>query len=253
MGNTDHARLRLASFGFKVLDGGISEPRKYGKSTSGRSVSHRTLPRDSRSIEMASDSPAGLYPRATLSRCPTEVSQASANGLRSSIGRPNQNSLNSMNVSHHTVLKHATPFGGFTKRCHSGENSGMEIKELAEVRRVNTRRLVNLRYEGNKSALARAYQEVSKQEQPTPNLFGDLLREKSKKAFGEKLARGIEKAAGLKAGQLDIRDSPLEIDEARVDRTDLELQSVIDDMTKREKQELIRDILERRKKHRRAS
>jgi hypothetical protein len=132
----------------------------------------------------------------------------------------------------------------------------MEIKELAEVRRANTRRLVDLRFNRNKSALARAYQEYVKQEHPTPNLFGDLLRERSVKAFGEKLARRIEAASGLKSGQLDIPASPLEIDESLVDLTDIELKSVVENLLKTEKQNLInaaKEMLNRRRRQKRAS
>lgn len=248
MKKTGHARLRLA----EVIE---LAPRRYGKSTSGRSDSQRTTPRDSRSIAIANDSPAGFTPYATLLKCPVVVLQRFAKPLRSAVGNASQNSLNSMNISHHMVGEHATPFGGFTKQCQAGDNSRMEIKQLAEVRRANTRRLVGLRYDGNKSALARAYQEVSKQEHPTPNLFGDLLRDKSKKAFGEKLARSIEAAARLKPFQLDIQDSPLEMDESRIDRTEIELQTVMDNLTKTEKQDLIaaaKEIMGRRKRPKRA-
>ena len=122
----------------------------------------------------------------------------------------------------------------------------MDIKELPGVRRANLRRFVDLRMDGNLSALARKY----RPDNPRPNFFSDLLR--GAKNFGEKLAFELETCTGLKYGQLSIKDSPLEMREIIRESTS---EDVFEGLTASERQEalrLIADIKSRRKPRKRA-
>lgn len=121
------------------------------------------------------------------------------------------------------------------------DNCRME-NPVAEVRRNNLQRLLDRRFKGNRSALARAY--GSKQ-----SYISDLLRASSGRSFGEKTARALETSVGLQPGQLDVPDSPLLMDESRKDRIRDDVLAAIEDLDNEglsETLEAIRKIQERR-------
>lgn len=230
----------------------ITEPRKNAQSTSGHSDSQRTLPLDSRSIAIASDSAQERDPYTTFLKCPKEMPQREAKADRSATVIPFQKVRRSMMTQyHHAVIKKATPNGEFTGWCAPSENEGME-NHTAGVRRRNLARLINRDFDGNKSGIARAYDP----ENPKPQYFSDLIRPDSGKSFGEKAARKIEERTGLLPGQLDIPDSPLLLDESRRSRVKDEIRLALDDLDKDEQREAlaaIRKIQLRRNARRKAS
>lgn len=145
---------------------------------------------------------------------------------------------------HHTVTENATPFGEFTKWCRAGDNSS--VIETKQIRRANLKRLIDERYRGNQSALARACGK-------RPSYFSDLLNVPDK-SFGERAARKIEAAAGLVAGQLDVPESPLLPDESRRDRVKDEVFAMLDELSREDHLELLPEIRRRwLKRQRKAS
>lgn len=234
-----HPHLRL------VRD--TDDPRMYSQSTpSGQSFSQRTLPFDSRSILIANDSEQDRSPYATLRKWPAVVPHRSANEARSSVESSLRKSIRSMPDYHHAVIGNATPSVEFTRRCIANDNEGMQA-DMAKIRRQNLSRLIERDFRGNKSEIARAYDEAD----PKPQYFSDLLRDGSGKSFGEKAARKIEEKTGLKAGQLDIPDSQLLHDESRRNRIKDEVRIAIDDLDRDELREAlvaIRKIQGRRRR-----
>jgi len=213
-------------------DESLEDPRKCAQSTSGLNSSQVTSPRDSRSMLIASDSPQGLSPYATLRRWPAVVPQRSANDSRSARDRAFKNVKRSIPEYHHMVNISATPFVEFTKRCTSVDNEGMESDRLKiqEVRRENTRRVVERFFRGNQAALARAYNPANPDSQATRSYINDLLKDPPRKNFGEKASWKIEDAVGLRRGQLSIPNSPLELDPHRLTPLIHEIQAEIDDL-----------------------
>lgn len=225
------------------------EPRKCAQSTSERSSSQVTSPPDSRSISIASDSPQGLRPYATLRRWPPVVPQRSANFLRSGGVIDFRNTLSSMSDYHRTVIEKATPSGVFTKWCDTPDNQSMG-NPTAPTRRENLKRLLERDFAGNQSRLARE----AHPDNPSSSYINDLLRNSGPtklKPFGETAARKIEANIGLKRGQLDIPDSPLTYEAGHGNRVTEELRDAIEDLGHDERLEalaLIRRIQSRRRK-----
>lgn len=229
--------------------GELLVPRRYAQSTSGRMVSQRTLPQDSRSTAMASDSAHVRKPYATLRKCPGVVPQDSANLSRASGKSVLRNSLSSIPDYHHTVTNLSTPNGEFTKRCRSMDNPRMASNPSAEIRRINLKALIERDFENNQSALARLCGKK-------PAYINDLVAEGSEKSFGEKAARGIEQSVGLLQFELDRPNSTLRMDPARQPPTRQQLKDLIGKLTPAEEAEVVqfgRAIMERRKKKQRRS
>jgi len=214
-----------------------NEPRRYAQSTSDLSDSHLTAPPERFSMRMARDSAASRQPYAMFRRCPTVVSQSSANDSRSAGVSDFQKVLKSTPNYHHAVIENATPNGEFTDWCSSADNEDME-NSMAGIRRANLARLIERDFAGNLSAIAR----IHDPQNPKPQYFSDILRPSSGKSFGEKAARKIEQAVGLVLGQLDIRNSPLLIDHTRKDVVKDTLLSTIDDLDRDEQREALAAI-----------
>jgi hypothetical protein len=71
------------------------------------------------------------------------------------------------------------------------------IQSISEIRRDNLRFLVETRFNGNQSALARALD-------VEPNLISRLLNPASKKKIGDDFARRVERAADKPVNWLDV-------------------------------------------------
>lgn len=207
-------------------------PRRYPQSTSDRSSSHVTTPPVSRSIAIASDSPQELSPYATLRRWPKVVPHREASDSRSGCLRPCQNDLSSIRAYHHTMMGKSTSFVGIHRSVIAPDNCWMKENPMADIRRQNLSRLLEQRFDGNRSALAREY--GSKQ-----SYISDLLRPGSGRSFGEKAARTLEERIGLLAGQLDVPDSPLLMEESRRHQEKDEAHAALEDMDRDE----IREVL----------
>ena len=242
--NTNYPALRLVVSRESLAD----VPRKYDQSTFGQSSSHVTVPEDSRSILIASDSPQVLKPYATFLRCPQVVPQRSANSSRSVDDMGRRNSLRSMPHYHQSVKENATPNVEFTKWCQSTDNSHMEI---AEIRRENLNRLIRERgFSENLSAFARRFEPPIRS-----SYIADLIKAGSTKSFGEKAARKFEKAADLLPGQLDIPNSPLRIDPTK-SRIEDELDWAIGQLEPHEKAEILdaaKKMLDKRHRRKRSA
>jgi hypothetical protein len=254
---TNQPHLRLA---FSRDEDFLDDERKYAQSTSGREVSHGTLPADSRSIFTASDSPQGRSPYATLRKWPSVVPQRLANADCSADSNVFRKSLSSMTTEyHHVVTKNATPIGAFTKWCTPGDNRPMKGKEknelLAKIRRENLRRLVQRKYDGNISALARDYATHMGKDEARPGFFNEVL--KGSRGFGLALATDVEAAVELQEGQLSLADSPLAMKTKQAQKLSDELRAADIDNQPAAIQEQIREavqsVLEKNKTRRRAS
>lgn len=208
------------------------DPRRCAQSTSGRSSSQVTFPADSRSMAIASASPQGRAPYATLRMCPALVPHFTAKDSRSANDIVLMNDLRSISNYHQTVIEKATLNVEFTKWCRSTDNGAMDV---SDVRRENLAALIEREFSGNRSAFARCYDPPAR-----PSYIIDLLNPQSGKAFGEKAARKAEKAAGLQEGQLDIPNSPLRLVARRPEQgVDDELRVGINTLDKEEKRELL--------------
>jgi len=179
-------------------------PRKYCQSTSGRITSAVTLPPDSRSISMASDSPQVLAPQATLRRCPTLVLHRSANDSRSADDNDFKNSLSFMSALSPNGVSLSTLNGDFTKRCDRGHALTMSSPPIS--RAVKARRIKNLKaaieekFGGNISAAARA---IDADDMHYVNYLNGVLNNPDK-SFGEKACRKAEKGLGYPPGTFDL-------------------------------------------------
>lgn len=100
------------------------------------------------------------------------------------------------------------------------------------MRRANLKRLLDLRYGGNQSALGRTVDP----EKGSQSRINDLLN--GRKSFGEKMASKIEDRTGLADGQLSIPDSPLEM-RASSANVDAAITGIMALMTQEQKQELL--------------
>lgn len=234
-------------FGVVSADGTIVEARRYAQSTSGHVSSHVTLPPDSRSIAMDNHSAHDL-PYTTLRRCPTDVLQRDAKASRSVGDSESQYSLSCMPDYHHKVTVLSTPTGEFTKRCKSPENVGMgnNLAAMHEIRRRNFERLCEIRFQANRSKLARKLGVQA-------SYVNDRIKPGGR-TLGEEAARKIEQKVGLFAGQLDLQDSPLRMDERAIDKVDEEIRDMVDGLSEDEKRdtfEFLSVLIGRRKKRRR--
>lgn len=240
---TTHARLRLV-----FVDGKAVEPRRYAQSTSGRVSSHRTSPRDSRSMEIDKDSAQGREPYATFRKCPAVVEQRAAKASRSATVLDFKKVFRSILDYHHTVNINATPSGEFTKRCLQDDNPNMDVLGMRRIRRENLKALIELRFNG----VARRFAlRAGKSE----SYVNDLLNDDGKKPFGEKVVADIEDAALLQTGQMSIPNSPLLTDEAKLNRLERDFRRVIGELNHDEMQDAFDQVLEikrRRKKRKKA-
>jgi len=145
---------------------------------------------------------------------------------------------------HHTVIKKQSPSVEFTKWLLRGENTGVKIQDLHEVRRENLRRFLVIKT-WNKTDMAKAYAKLKKRRDPRPGFFSELLSTKEPKPgkkrrpFAEKLAWDIEDAVRLKRGQLSIKNSPLEIREDMVLAPLEKLKQALQDMSDQDANELL--------------
>lgn len=204
----------------------LAEFRSTRQSTSDRSDSHSTAPFVSRSMHIANFSPHLLPHRATLAKCPTDVSQRRARSRFSAADSLLQNFDSSMQPSHHTVLRNATPNGINTVRC---ENARMGANSTAEIRRANLRNYCK-RFCGGSVDDPDALYELKRVTGHKGAYLADLLKPGSDKSFGEKAARKIEEKLGLYIGELDIENSQLRHDPGKRDSPRLMLASLIPDL-----------------------
>ena len=203
----------------------LAEFRRTRQSTSGLKDSQTTLAPVSLSKLTASFSPHFLPQRATLAKCPTEVSQRAAKSRFCDAVKPSQYSDSSMLPSHHTVLKNATPNGFHTLWC---ENGAMDMP-VAETRRANLRAYCK-RFCGGPVENPDALYELKRLTGHKGAYLADLLKPGSDKSFGEKAARKIEQRLGLFDGELDIPNSQLRHDPARKDSPRLVLAGLLPDL-----------------------
>lgn len=181
-----HPHLRV------VRDG--DDPRMYFQSTSGRSDSHLTVPPDSRSKEMTSDSP-NLWPvDKTFRIYPSDVSQRAANASCSSDPSELMYALSSSmmeSLPNGKVL--SIPFGNLPFGIDRYDPS-MDRKALKELRFKNFDELMR-RFDGSPTKFCEETGYNS------PTTISQLKTRK--KAFGGDLARDLEKAARLEPYALE--------------------------------------------------
>lgn len=222
MGNDAQADLRVTD---------LAEFRRTRQSTSSRRDSQTTAPLVSRSMLTASFSPQRLPQSATLARCPTEVSQRRAKSRFPAAVKPLQKSDSSMLLSHHTVLRNATPNGIHTGRC---ETERMAISDDAEVRRRNLWRFCVLHCGGEPFTNGQATDALANLKVRAKRkgaYLADLLKPNTDKSFGEKSARKLEDDLGLFSKELDIENSPLRFDPAKSGANRVKLLELIPDLS----------------------
>jgi hypothetical protein len=159
MKNATQARLRLASLGGHVIDGGKEEPRKYAQSTSGRRSSQRTTPRLSRSKAIASDSPKRPLVDSFLRMYPIEVPERLAKRCCSEGGREltysRSDSMGNYSLPPGTVPSSLTGNWPSSTAAYVADmrNRKAELEKLYAVRRRRLSQLVD-EY-GSQAELAR--------------------------------------------------------------------------------------------------
>lgn len=204
----DDQSRRLAA-----IDGGLTEPRRYFQSTSGRTESHGTAPSDSRSSAMAIDSPMRPPTDNRLRKYPMVVPQRCAY-LAWSSGERVFKYARSFSMSNILPLGHTSSIP--TGHLPVGYGIYPDDMDAYEVRRERLRQLVN-EY-GTQTALA---DKVGVEQ----NYISRALA--GAKGIGEDFAARLEAATGKPAGWMSRlektgTDWPFEFDRSHWDSLPLE-------------------------------
>lgn len=175
-----------------VFEGRLYVRRKYAQSTSGLMSSHRTTPRDSRSISIASDSRIGWPAEMAFRRYPTDVLQREANAScseRSSELRYERS--DSMGVILPDGKISSIPDG----KLLVGKDCYVPAMDISKVRTAKFLHYVRTRYNNSPG-------EVEKRTGYSANMVSQILGG-SKQVRTEKLARKLEKLLRLPPNDLD--------------------------------------------------